>query len=156
MENKNASFIVTIGILIAIVVALGGYIGYDKFLNQENTEKTPSNYVKTRVCVGTYSGQAALTQNYVTGEYGKGTLTIELNNDGTYKLTKENINYVTGEYTIIDNALLLKTEPDICGPGTDCTAQYSEYLNINDDCTNISQGYGPSFFDSDFTLKRQN
>ena len=54
------------------------------------------------------------------------------------------------------NTLLLKTVPDTCGPGIKCTANYSQYLNINEDCTKISTGYGSYFFSPDFTLEKHN
>lgn len=187
MENEKKSgkgSIIVIIILTILVICLGGYIGYDKFLNTNNTvtEENSTNEVddkdvventeedtndeevnannndcvKTRTCIGVYKGNAALTQNVQTGEYGMGTLTIELKADGTYELKKENMNGDSGEYTIIDDVLLLKTAPHTCGPNSDCSASYSEYLNISEDCSKISWGYGSYFFDPNFTLNKQN
>ncbi len=166
-KTKNGS-VITIIILVILVIALSGYIGYDKFLikdkttentkqNEESKESTEkSDYVKTRTCTGFYKGTAALTQDFQTGDYEKGTLTIELKADSTYELKKENINGASGEYTIIDNILLLKTEPEICGPNMECDANYTQFLSISEDCSNISQGYGSYFFDPIFTLNKQN
>lgn len=179
-KNKSKDSSIAIIILTILVIALGGYIGYDKFLSKDNASITEENlksetdknevenikeneeeveksdYVKTRICTGIYSGTAALTEDVLTGEYGKGTLTIELKADGTYELKKENMNGGSGAYTIIDNTLLLKTAPHTCGPGMDCSAKYSEYLNISEDCSSISWGYGSYFFDPSFTLNKQN
>ena len=74
----------------------------------------------------------------------------------TSELEKENSVNVTGEYTIIENTLLLKTAPDTCESDIKCTANYSQYLNINEDCTKISTGYGSYFFSPDFTLEKHN
>ena len=59
-------------------------------------------------------------------------------------------------YLIIDDVLLLKTFPDVCGPDMDCSGGYSEYLHISEDCSKISWGYGSYFFDPNFTLNKQN
>lgn len=175
-KSRNNSIII---ILIILVIALGGYIGYDKLLksdtitedkttakennqneteinNEEKNNKEDNNYVKTRVCTGTYKGTGAVAQNIETNEYIQGLITIILNENGTYELIKEDANGTNGEYTIIENALLLKTTPENCGPGSDCSASYSQYLSINEDCSKISSGYGSYFFDSEFTLNRQN
>ena len=182
--NKKNGSIVVIVVLTILVVVLGGYIVYDKFLNDNNTNINEENstnktnaknenenpkeddtsqditenngYLKTRICAGIYSGNAAITQNALTGEYDTGTLTIELKTNGTYELKKDNISNSSGEYSIIDNTLLLKTAPDICGGSADCSAKYSQYLSISDDCSSISWGYGSYFFDPDFTLNKQN
>lgn len=180
-KNKNNGSVIAIIILVILLIVLGGYIGYDKFLSKDTTSTTEkvldsktnaknevetdkenevetteekSDYVKTRICTGIYSGTAALTENIQTGQYGKGILSIELKTDGTYELKKENVNGASGTYTIIDNTLLLKTAPDTCGPDMDCSAKYSDYLNISDDCSSISLGYGPHFFDPNFTLNK--
>ena len=182
-KKSSKGSIIVIVILTILVIGLVGYIGYDKFLNTNNnsTEENSTNkvddkdvventednsnkegnandnsYIKTRSCIGVYSGSAALTQDAQTGEYGMGTLTIELKADGTYELKKENINGDSGEYTIIDNVLLLKTSPDTCDSTIDCSASYSEYLSISEDCSKISWGYGSYFFNPDFTLTKQN
>ena len=121
----------------------------------DNSQETTKNdSVKTRTCTGVYSGTAALTKNIMTGEYGKGTLTIDLKADGTYELKKENLPNASGTYIIIDNALLLKSKPDICVPGMNCSAQYTNYLSISEDCSNISLGYGSQFVDPSFTLNK--
>ena len=130
--------------------------GKKKATEKTETKNVKANTIETRKCIGVYSGTAALTQDVQTGQYGKGTLTIELKADGTYELKKENMNGVLGSYTIIENVLLLKTSPETTGPGGDTSAKYSEYLNINDDCSTISWGYGSYFFDSDFTLTKKN
>ena len=179
MEEKkksNGGLIALVVILLLACVGMGAfiYINKDKLTAKENTiestqnekesvetvEKEPvkeeTNTIETRKCTGIYSGTAALTQDVQTKEYGKGTLTIELKSDGTYELKKENMNGATGSYTIIENALLLKTSPEITGPGVDTSAKYSQYLHINDDCSAISWGYGSYFFDPSFTLTRIN
>ena len=124
----------------------------------EKTETTKANEkaIETRECTGVYSGTAAITQDARTGQYGKGNLTIKLKSDGTYELKKANANGAVGSYTIIENALLLKTTPEVTGPGVDGSAQYSHFLNISSDCSTISWGYGSYFFDSDFTLTKTN
>ena len=178
MEEKkksNAGLIVLVVILLLACAGMGTFIfiNKDKLTAKENTtatverdkkdtyEKTETtnektNTIETRKCTGVYSGTAALTQDVQTKEYGKGTLTIELKSDGTYELKKENMNGSTGSYTIIENALLLKTSPETTGPGVDNSAKYSQYLNINDDCSAISWGYGSYFFDPNFTLTKNN
>lgn len=184
-EKKDGkSSLIIIVVLLILVLALGGYIGYDKFFsgdhnstaegnskNETNAknevddsddddeideeEAENGNYVKTRSCIGVYSGSATISQDAQTGKYSKGTLTIELKVDGTYELRKENMNGEAGTYTIIDNALLLTTSPHTCGPDADCSAKYSHYLDISEDCAKISRGYGSSFFDPNFTLNKQ-
>ena len=121
---------------------------------EEIKKEEKKNTVETRSCVGTYSGQGAVSQDAQTGKNTIGTITIELKEDGTYKLEKENANGDSCKYTIIENALLLKTAPHICGPGSDCSAKYTEYLNISDDCSKISWGYGSYFFDPNFELTK--
>lgn len=140
MENQNMfskESIIVIIILTILVIGLAGYVGYDKFLNTNNdvteensknecdnkdvdekTEEDKNEYIKTRKCIGVYSGEAALSGNISNSKYNMGTLTIELKADGTYNLMKEKIYDVpvTSEYIIIDNALLLKTVQHICGP----------------------------------------
>lgn len=176
MEEKkksNAGLIVLIVILLLACAGMGAFIfvNKDKLTAKENTttsaesdkndtnEKAETttekaNTIETRKCTGVYTGTAALTQDVQTKEYGKGTLTIELKSDGTYELKKENMNGASGSYTIIENALLLKTSPETTGPGGDSSAKYSQYLNINDDCSTISWGYGSYFFDPAFTLTK--
>lgn len=178
MENEkksNTKNTVLITILVMFVIALAGYIAYDKFLSTDTTKATEDNkqytesktddnktveekdnYIKTRKCTGKYTGVVAIGKDAVTGELEKGNLTIELKEDGTYTLEKENSVNTTGEYTIIENTLLLKTTPDTCAPGIKCTANYSEYLYINEDCTRIATGYGSYFFSPDFALEKQN
>ncbi len=174
-KNANTKSAVLITILVMLVIALAGYIAYDKFLSTDTTKATENNkqynesktddnktveekdsYIKTRKCTGKYTGSAAIGRDVVTSELEKGNLTIELKEDGTYTLEKENSVNVTGEYTIIENTLLLKTAPDTCGPDIKCTTNYSQYLNINEDCTKISTGYGSYFFSPDFTLEKHN
>ncbi len=86
-----------------------------------------------------------------------GTITLDLKEDGTYKLTKSGMEqYFTGHYTIIENALLLKEGPSTCGPGADCSEKYSSFLSMAGDCSKIAGGYGSVFFDSNFTLTKNN
>ena len=174
-KNANTKSAVLITILVMLVIALAGYIAYDKFLSTDTTKTTENNkqynesktddnkaveekdnYIKTRKCTGKYTGSAAMGRDVITSELEKGNLTIELKEDGTYTLEKENSVNVTGEYTIIENTLLLKTAPDTCESDIKCTANYSQYLNINEDCTKISTGYGSYFFSPDFTLEKHN
>lgn len=42
-KNKSKGSVVVIVILTILVIALGGYIGYDKFLNKNNTSTTEEN-----------------------------------------------------------------------------------------------------------------
>lgn len=128
-----------------------------KISNNEPESSPGSNEstVATRLCSGTYSGNAAIGQNIQTGEYINGTLSISLNMNGEYELSKENMNGEKGVYTIIGNALLLKTAPHICNSDTaDCSAKYSQFLQIKEDCSEISWGYGSLFFNPDFVLTR--
>lgn len=121
----------------------------------ESTPESSKNAVATRVCSGVYSGDAAIGQNAQTGEYINGVLSISLNIDGTYELSKEGMNGEKGTYAIIEDALLLKTAPHICNSDTmDCSAKYSQFLQINEDCSEISWGYGSLFFNPDFVLKK--
>lgn len=126
----------------------------NKQTNEIGTEN--NNYIKTRTCVGVYSGIAALTKDALTGEYDRGTLTLNLKEDGTYELKNEYMSLGSEAYTIIDNTLLLKTTPHICGPDMNCSPKYSDYLSISEDCSEISWGYESYFLDPDFTLKKQN
>ena len=64
--------------------------------------------------------------------------------------------YWFGNYTIIENALLLKTSLEISGPEQESSAEYSQYLNISNDCSTISWGYGSLFLDPNFTLTKSN
>lgn len=172
MEEKkkcNGGLIVLVVILLLACAGMGTFIfiNKDKLTAKENTTTTvnndkkettdeKNNAVETRECTGVYSGIAALTQDIQTEQYEQGTLTIELKSDGTYELKKENMNSAMGNYTIIENALLLKTSPETTGPGGDTSAKYSQYLNISNDCSTISLGYGSYFFNPDFTLTKNN
>jgi cytoskeletal protein RodZ len=171
--NKGLVALVIILLLACIGMGVFIFINKDKLTAKENATKTvesdkndtnekteitteKANTIETRKCTGVYTGTAALTQDVHTGQYGKGTLTIELKSDGTYELKKENMNGTMGNYTIIENTLLLKTSPETTGPGGDTSAKYSEYLNISNDCSTISWGYGSYFFDPNFTLTKNN
>ena len=184
MEEKkksNVGLIVLVVILLLACVGMGAFIfvNKDKIMSKENTttienekaetaKKTEeekdepkteatNNTIETRSCIGTYSGQGAVTQDARTGENINGTITVELKEEGTYKLTKSGLDqYWTGHYTIIENALLLKEGPSTCGPGADCSEKYSSFLSIADDCSKITRGYGSVFFDSNFTLTKNN
>ena len=135
----------------------------DKEESEKDTEKEPvkegtvkPNTVETRQCVGVYSGDAPIYGDVSTKENINGLLTIELKSDGTYELKKDNNGQAAGEYTIIEDTLLLKTGPDTCGPGQDCSPHYSQFLKISDDCSSISWGYGSYFFDPNFTIYKTN
>lgn len=178
MEEKkksNVGLIILVVILLLACAVMGTFIfiNKDKLTakesaqttvkvdNKEVAEKTETtkketNTIETRVCIGVYSGTAAISQDIQTGQYGNGTLTIELKSDGTYELRKEYGNGIAGSYTIVENALLLKTSPHTTGPGEDTSAKYSQYLNISSDCSTISFGYGSVFFDPNFTLTKHN
>lgn len=182
MEEKkksNAGLIVLVVILLLACAGMGAFIfvNKNKLIAKENTtisvesdkkdtnEKTETtrktetinNTIETRSCTGTYSGQGAVTQDARTGEKTNGTITIDLKEDGTYKLTKSGMDqYWVGHYTIIENALLLKEGPSTCGPVADCSEKYSSFLNIADDCSKITGGYGSVFFDSNSTLTKNN
>lgn len=161
-KKSNIGLTVLVVILLLICVGMGTFIfaNKDKLTAKETTQSTikneKNNNIETRKCTGVYSGTAAITQDIQTGQYGKGTLTIELKTDGTYELKKENMSGITGNYTIIENALLLKTSPETIGSGEDTSAKYSQYLNISSDCSTISWGYGSYFFDPDFKLTKNN
>ena len=178
MEEKQKSsvgLVVLVVILLLACVGMGAFIfvNKDKLISKESTQTTNKEEeketadktettkenekaIETRECTGVYSGTAAITQDARTGQYGKGNLTIKLKSDGTYELKKANANCAVGSYTIIENALLLKTTPEVTGPGVDGSAQYSHFLNISSDCSTISWGYGSYFFDPDFTLTKTN
>lgn len=182
MEEKkksNAGLIILVVILLLACAGMGAFIfvNQNKLTAKENTtttvesdkkdtnEKTETtkktekinNTIETRSCIGTYSGQGAVTQDARTGQNTNGTITIDLKEDGTYKLTKSAMGqYWAGHYIIIENALLLKEAPSTCGPGADCSEKYSSFLNIADDCSTISWGYGSVFFDPNFTLTKSN
>lgn len=180
MEEKkksNGGLIVLVVILLLACVGMGAFlfVNKDKIMSKESTtisntekketkenntkeiESEKTNTIETRSCIGTYSGEGAISQDARTLEKTNGTITIELKEDGTYKLTKGSMEqYWAGHYTIIENALLLKEGPSTCGPGADCSEKYSSFLNIADDCSNISNGYGSVFFDSNFTLTKNN
>ena len=93
------------------------------------------NVVVTRMCVGVYSGA-------VSGAHSPGTLTVELKSNGAYLVD----GYETGTYKIIDNALLLITAPDTCGPGQTCQASY-DLGTISDDCNTMYWPYQNNKFE---------
>lgn len=178
MKEKKLTTFITI-VLVMIIVLLGAYIGYDKILNKDKCVTTEKELEKgneqteekedeklncvqqaTRTCNGIYSGEGVVLENIATGEQTLGIITIELKEDGTYDFKKEcekNIcGGASGSYTIIENALLLKTKPDLCKPNMDCSEQYSLYFTISDDCSTISNGYGSYFFNPNFTLNKIN
>ena len=96
------------------------------------------NTVATRVCSGVYSGNAAIGQDIQTGKNINGALSISLNNDGTYELSKDGMNGEKGTYTILENTLLLKTTSHICDSDVmNCPAEYSQFLQVNEDCSEI-------------------
>ena len=179
-KKGNGGLVVALVLFIIISLGLGCFIVYDKFLsdNKSTTEKASinekkekneteikeekeettsnkTNSIEIRECTGVYSGNAAITMDARTGQYGTGILTIELKSDGTYELKKGDMTGAVGNYTIIENALLLKTTPETTGPEADTSAKYTQYLNISNDCSSISMGYGSYFFDSNFTLTKQ-
>lgn len=176
MENKNKTLIIIIIILSIIVIGLGGFIVYDKFINvnkEEETEKVEDNdkesnaennqnentniTVNSANCIGVYKGQGAIGQNIMTKEYTNGTITLELYSDGNYKLTKETAPYLAGSYKIEGNKLSLGELPHTCDPSTsDCSEKYVSSLTVNADCTELSNGTGSYFLNSDFTLTKQN
>lgn len=182
MEEKkksNVGLILLVVILLLACVGMGAFIfvNKEKLMSKETTTTTKTekketaketekeedktedsnNTIEIRSCIGTYSGQGAVTEDARTGEKTNGTITVDLKEDGTYKLTKSGMDqYWTGHYTIIENALLLKEGPSTCGPGADCSEKYSSFLNIADDCSKITGGYGSVFFDSNFTLTKTN
>ena len=182
-KKGNAGLIVLVVILLLACVGMGAFIFINKdnlttnkcdtttVSNDEKKEATEkiekeeetnaetvnkeSNTIETRSCLGTYSGQGAVTQDARTGQKQNGTITIELKDDGTYKLTKSGMDqYWLGHFTIVENALLLKEGPHTCGPGADCSEKISGFLNIADDCSKIVGGYGSVFFDPNFTLTK--
>ncbi len=187
MEEKkksNVGLVVLIVILLIACVGMGAFIfvNKDKIMSKERatisdaekkepTEKIEkeetqiktetanekNNTIETRSCIGTYSGEGAIYQDARTGQNVNGTITVDLKEDGTYKLTKSGIEqYWVGHYTIIENALLLKDAPSTCGPESDCSEKYFSFLSISDDCSKIVGGYGSVFFDSNFTLTKIN
>lgn len=148
MEEKKKS---NVGLIVLVVILLLACVGMGAFFFVTN------NTIETRSCIGTYSGQGVVTQDARTGEKTNGTITVELKEEGTYKLTKSGMDqYWTGHYTIIENALLLKEGPSTCDQGADCSEKYSSFLSIADDCSKITGGYGSVFFDSNFTLTKNN
>ena len=183
MEEKkksNVGLIILVVILVLACVGMGAFIFINKdnlvntkcdtsTVNNESKEKNnveiveeekaneENNNIETRSCIGTYSGEGAITQDAQTGQKQNGTITIDLKDDGTYKLTKSGMEqYWVGHYNIVENALLLKEGPHTCGPGADCSEKYSAFLYLSDDCSKITGGYGSVFFDSNFTLTKNN
>lgn len=117
-----------------------------------NKETNNTNSVTTRTCVGVYSGNAPISMNAQTKELNYGSYTIELSSDGRIEFISEgNVNYA-GKSIIVENALLVKTSPDVCGPGQDCSERYTQLLNISEDCSTIS-GYN---FGESYTLTKSN
>ena len=170
-KKNSGGLIVLVVILLIACVGMGAFIfiNKDNLTAKENTQITTNNEkqettekietsnekantVETRKCTGIYTGTAAISGDIQTKQYVKGTLTIELKSDGTFELKKENMNGASGNYIIIEDALLLKTLPDISVQGA--TNDYS-ILNISNDCSTLSTGYGSFFFDPAFTLTKQ-
>ena len=128
----------------------------EKETKKEEVKEEKKNTVETRSCVGTYSGQGAVLQDAQTGKNTMGTITVDLKEDGTYKLTKEHTDqYWTGKYVIIENVVLLKEVAHTYGPGENPEV-YTTYLGISEDCSKITSGYGSVFFDPNFELVKQN
>ena len=176
-QSKTSALVTTI--LVIIIIGLGAFIVYDKYINDsgsknENLTTTQSqsalasncpkceecqkctttdnvNAITTRKCTGTYKGEMIV-------EIGvnpvRGNVTLTLKDDGTYLLEREGVNGDFGYYSVVENALLLRKSPDICPPNTDCTKKtITETMKISDDCSTITS------FDalpaSQFTLTRQ-
>ena len=176
-KTKNGfgpGFMVILVVLFLIGIGLGFAASkiLDEPVKKDNTEEKEKketkkeetttkieekkNTVETRSCVGVYSGQGAISQDAQTGKNTMGTITVDLKDDGTYKITKGDMEqYWTGKYIIIENAVLLKEYVHTYGPSDNYEA-YTGFLNIRSDCSKIEGGYGSIFFDSNFELTKQN
>ena len=176
MEEKKNKKGLGPGFMVILVVLflVGGVLGFaaskllDEPVKKDNTEEKEKkeakkekteekkNTVETRSCVGVYSGQGAISQDVQTGKNTMGTITVDLKDDGTYKITKGDMEqYWTGKYIIIENAELLKEYVHTYGPSDNYEA-YTGFLNISSDCSKIEGGYSSIFFDSNFELTKQN
>ena len=151
---------IVITVLSLLVLGLLCFIVYDKFINKDekkynntnynekegkvieqeiNTDTVESNTEKTntkeiRNCVGTYSGT-------VEGSHSPGEITVELKSSGSYLIE----GYKSGEYRIVEDILLLKNHPDVCGTGETCEPSYIVNF-ISEDCSTIQWLYGSKRF----------
>lgn len=160
VEKKNEkSSVIAIVILTILVIALGGYIGYDKFLSEditstteensknetnakneiENTVEENTNENKTddsrKYCEGTYYGEASgSSSNGLTYNY---KYTYILNKNGTYTASFGDVSGTSGVYVINDNTVSFIGKKSVVGPREDDPYYTTSDYVIADDCSYI-------------------
>lgn len=157
-EKKNSKgTIVIIVILLILVVALGSYIGYDKFLSKDSTdtsttEKKSKNETDVKKEVQNTEDDEKTSENiktetnecssnkvkcygtyYVNGDANQGIYTLK--DDGTYHV--ENTE-TSGVFTINENTITFIEMKHTTGPRDQDPIYHSpkSYL-IYDDCSKI-------------------
>lgn len=157
MENKNSKgLVVAVVILSVLVVVLGAYIGYDKFLNKEeiikseNKEKN-SNSTKSETAK-TDESEEKTNESEETGKITNSQTTVKcygtyyengdmngskyiLNENGTYSVEGEE---EFGAFTINENTITFIQMKHTTGPrDEDPIYENPRSYLISDDCSTI-------------------
>lgn len=128
MDNKNKGLIILVVILSLFIIGLGGFIVYDKILNNEvvnnQEEKTKSNN-NYELFAQNLKDQFSKYDNnnknylYVNSSIIKDGYEIYLNKNQTLyvKYYNKELDAKYGEYKIADNVLSFNVVPSDQGPG---------------------------------------
>lgn len=156
-QKKAKGFVIAIVVLTILVLALGGYIGYDKFLSKNVTEtSTTEKNSKSETDVNNEIENSKNEENnkednqneaivsnsnkakcygtyYVNGNISDGVYI--LNKDGTYQVENQE---TFGVFTINENTITFIEKKHTTGPREEDPIYYNpkSYL-ISDDCTRI-------------------
>ena len=157
MENKNSKgLVVAVVILSVLVVLLGAYIGYDKFLNKEETiqsenKEKNSNSTKSETAK-TDGNEEKTNESEETGKTTNSQTTVKcygtyyengdmngskyiLNENGTYSVEGEE---EFGAFTINENTITFIQMKHTIGPrDEDPIYENPRSYLISDDCSTI-------------------
>ena len=150
MKNKNSKgLVVAVIILSVLVVLLGAYIGYDKFLNKEETiqsenKEKNSNSTKSETTKTDESEETGKTTNSQTTVKCYGTYYENGDMNGSKYILNENGTYsVEGEeefgaFTINENTITFIQMKHTTGPrDEDPIYENPRSYLISDDCSTI-------------------
>lgn len=150
-NNKKNGLIVTIVILAILVVVLGGYIVYDKFLNKDTASSTEEKTNDTKVVDLINNGERVGTYSIYMGKNSIGEYTLTLfstndSNEGFFSLveaTSMSYNQVaSGYYSIKDsNIEFYANMPDDGTKNGFVNAFSMELSDLYQDSQASSEGY---------------
>lgn len=157
---------IIITILLIIVLVLGGYLAFDKLINknetQENVEDTKNEYNKTSYTYSNIAGKYTYTSDVLdvlegSNLIGRGILSLYENGTFIYHITLMADGGYIGNYTIIDNKVVLNYLFEITNGAGVNVVEGGKTLTINSDGTLIDPNikFG-SFNLNDIKLERSN